>query len=142
MAKLKVFVDSDVVISSLISETGAAHLLINQTDLEPIISNFSTEEQEIVVERLELDKGDWNKLVKTKFQTISLKESKANLIKQFNQYVHDINDAHIVAGAKKSKVKFLITYNIRDFKSEAIKQKLGITILTPARFLQYLRSLE
>ena len=43
---LKVFVDSDVIISSLISSTGAACILLNQKDLDLFISNVSLKELE------------------------------------------------------------------------------------------------
>ena len=53
---LKIFVDSDVVISSLISQTGAAFLLLNQIDsFEQFVSNISVKELEQVVNRLNLD---------------------------------------------------------------------------------------
>jgi len=53
---LKVFVDSDVIISSLLSSSGAAHFLLHNTDaVKPCISNLSLQEIRIVVERLAID---------------------------------------------------------------------------------------
>lgn len=39
-------------------------------------------------------------------------------------------------------VRFLITYNLSDYKIERIKDELGIIIITPGQLLQYLRSLN
>lgn len=81
------------------------------------ISDLSKIEIEEVVKRL----------------TLNLKDLK-NLVHQSLK----LDDAHIIAGTKKAK--FLITYNLRHFKIDKIKADLGIIILTPADFLQYLRS--
>ncbi|MDO8599889.1 MAG: PIN domain-containing protein [bacterium] len=137
---IKAYLDSDVVISSLISAKGAAYILITHKDLELFISNSSLEEQERVIERLGLDKKKWNSLVINKFYTIKLKALKSQ--HRYDQYVSDPNDAHILAGAKQAKAKFLITYNMKHFKVELIKKDLKINMMTPAIFLQYLRSLN
>jgi len=140
---LKIFVDSDVIISSLISSTGAASLLINSTkNLELWVSNISIKELETVTERLKLRKSRLKTLIKNQFNTIELKASSDLLKEEFSGFVSDENDAHIVAGAKKSRVQFLITYNTRHFKSEKLKKDLNILLATPANLLQYLRSIE
>lgn len=137
----KVYLDSDVVISSLISSKGAAYFLVTQKDLELVVSDVSLAEQEKVIERLDLDKKLWNRLIKTNINQIILKKS-PKVLKKFEQYVSDPNDAHVVAGAVQAKAKFLITYNMKHFKTEIIKQDLKIILMTPATFLQYLRSLN
>lgn len=136
----KVFVDSDVVISSLISRKGAAYLLLNTKHLECFVSNFSIKELEIVVDRLNLDRLQLKSLISTKFKQIKLQETTEKIKERFKDYVLDINDAHIIAGAQKSGARFLISYNIKDFKTEKIKRDLNIIVTTPANFIQYLRS--
>ena len=143
---LKVFVDSDVLISSLLSESGAAFLLLNQVSkdlgisIQFFISNISKKEIEIVSGRLNIDKVKTDKLIKSRLNIVKIKEPVASLKKNFKSYSSDPNDAHIVAGAKAAKAKFIISYNIRDFNVEKIGKDLKILILTPAKFLQYLRS--
>lgn len=137
-----VFVDSDVVISSLISNQGAAYLLISQADLKLYISNISYKEQLLVAERLELDKVILKNLVANRFTIIKLKTSRQKLKEKYSPYVMDINDAHIVAGAVESKVKYLSTYNLRHFKIDKIKADFNIILTTPAKLLQYLRSVK
>jgi predicted nucleic acid-binding protein len=51
---MRVFIDSDVVISSLLSSTGAAYFLLNQSEIEPVISSISQKELQIVVKRMGL----------------------------------------------------------------------------------------
>lgn len=138
---LKVFVDSDVIISSLISSTGAAFLLLNQTDeLQLFISNISLKELEIVVERLGLSKEKLKDL-RRRLSTVLLKESIATIKEAFAEYILDINDAHIVAGAQKANVQFLISYNTKHFKADKLKEEFNIILTTPANLLQYLRSI-
>lgn len=126
---MKVFVDSDVVISSLISNTGAsAQLLKTNNNIAKIISNLSKKELKIVMTRLKIDKP----LPKLKIVIIDNFE-------KYSAYSTDPNDAHIVAGAHQAKVNFLITYNLKHYRVERIKQDLNIIVMTPGIFLQYLR---
>jgi len=139
---LKVFVDSDVVISSLIPSTGAAFLLLNQTtDIELCISNKSKEELEKVVDRLGLSSIELKQLIQTRVTTIHLEKTLKEIKKEFADHVLDIDDAHIVAGAKKAKVNFLISYKTKHFKADKIKDDFNIILTTPSNLLQYLRSI-
>ncbi len=125
---MKVFVDSDVIISSLISNTGAASELINNLDIKKIVSNLSIKELEIVKLRLNINKP--LPILETIF---------IDNVKKYSIYSIDPNDAHIVAGADQGKVKFLITYNLKHYKIDKIKRDLNIIVMTPGMFLQYLR---
>lgn len=139
---IKVYVDSDVVISSLISSSGAAYLLLNSVeDIELIISNHSLAELEIVVDRLKIEKKRLFNLPQNNFKIITLDQSIKRLKNKYSEYVSDPNDTHIVAGATAAQTSFLITYNIKHFKMEKIKKDFNIIVLTPAMFTQYLRSL-
>ncbi len=137
---VNVFLDSDIVISSLISNTGASYQLINNKNIVCFISNVSFKELSLVVKKLNLDDTKFNKIVKGNLKTcnlsLGLKQIKAN----YKKYVKDINDAHIISGAVESKVNFLITYNIKDFEINKIKEKYNIKVMTPGTFLQFLRS--
>lgn len=133
------FVDSDAVISSLLSKKGASFFLFSQTESDFFISSLSIKELKIVVNRLRIDQQKLNLLIKKKFKVILLKEI-GEIEKKYQDYVLDKNDSHIIAGAVASKAKFLLSYNLRHFKKEKIKQDFDIILLTPAGFLQYLRS--
>ncbi len=126
---MKVFVDSDVIISSLISNSGAASELINNhPEVIKIISDFSQKELEIVKSRLKIVKA-----------TPPLDLIKIIGVKNYSIYSTDPNDAHIVTGADQAQVKFLITYNLKHYKIDKIKRELNIIVMTPGMFLQYLR---
>lgn len=138
---IPVFEDSDVIISSLLSSTGAAYLLLNQTDtLSLFISTLSQKELERVSERLQIETIALQALLTKRFSRVELANT-TELQHKYAEYVLDNNDAHIVAGAEKSHARFLITYNTKHFKIDKIKEDLRILVVTPATFLQYLRSL-
>ncbi|TSC87585.1 MAG: Uncharacterized protein G01um10147_563 [Microgenomates group bacterium Gr01-1014_7] len=138
MKRKRVFIDSNVIISSLISETGASHILLNNPELELFVTDKSVEEMEEVADRLSLSKKKLKNLIKMKFKAIKLGEFKQDI----ENYVLDADDAFILAGSKKARARFLISYNTRHFKADKIAQDLKIVVLTPAQFLQYLRSLQ
>lgn len=139
---MEVFVDSDVIISSLLSTSGASYQLLHTDSVTHIISSFSQKEVEIVIERLSINKNDFEQLVKERLKIIPLSISAVTVKTKFQEYVFDSKDAHIVAGAKEANIRFLITYNVKDYKIERIKDDFNIIILTPGQFLQYLRSLK
>ena len=139
---LTAFIDTDVIISSLISEAGAANFLTRESSVVRFILNVSEEEAREVAERLKLDEVELGKQLNKRFSKILLKESLSDIKRKYEKYVLDIDDAHIVAGAEKGKVRFLITYNIKDYRRDKIKEDLGILVMRPAQFLQYLRSLK
>ena len=128
-------------ISSLISSTGAAYLLLHLEDIDLFISNISLQELERVGDRLHLEKTRLENLVKQRLQLTVLAESVAELKDAYREYVLDIDDAHIVAGAKEAQVTFLVSYNTKHFKADKLKQDFNIILTTPAIMLQYLRSL-
>lgn len=137
-----VFVDSDVIISSLLSKKGAAYLLLNKGESKSIISNISKVELERVVDRLGIDKEKLQNLIRNKLKVIKLGQNLEKIKSDFQNYSYDPDDTHIIAGAKKAKAKFLLTYNIKDYKRQKIKDDFNIVVLTPAQYLQYLRSLN
>lgn len=141
MKRIKVFVDSDVIISSLISEKGAAYFLLYKQKANFVISDISKAEIEEVVGRLKLDQNKLKDLIKRKFKVVKLTKNIPSIKRDLKDYTSDSDDAHIVAGAIKTKAKFLLTYNLRHFNRLRINKDLGITVLTPAQYLQYLRSL-
>lgn len=139
---IKVFIDSDVFISSVISQTGAANLLINKTNVKLFVSNISIDEIRKVSLRLRLKNSPVKNLLEKRFSKIIIQESLPRIKLKYKKYVKDADDAHIVAGAEKGNVRFLISYNIRDFYVEKIKNDFGVLVMPPALFLQYLRSLD
>ena len=139
---MRIFVDSDVIISSFLSQSGAAYFLLGTASLQLFISSLSKKELETVVKRLGIESNMLTTLIENTLKVTMLLDSLPEIKESFKQYVLDENDAHILAGAKAAKADFLITYNVKDFKIDKIKKDLGILTLTPGNFLQYLRSIK
>jgi len=139
-AGLKVFVDSDVVISSLISTAGAAYLLINEIKVKKFVSDFSVKELKLVVKKLKLKPRQLDQAIKKKLMIVKLKQDLRSIKKSDGKYVTDENDSHVVAGAKEAGADFLISYNLKHFQRNLIKKDLKIIIMRPGEFLQFLRS--
>ena len=135
-----VFLDSDVVVTSLLSEKGASFFLLNETATDLFISSLSIKELKIVIKRLDIDQQKLNLLIEKRLKVVDLKETQEIIKKKYQNYVLDQNDAHIIAGAVAAKTKFLLTYNLKHYKKEKIKEDFDIILFPPASFLQYLRS--
>ena len=105
---MRVFVDSDVVISSLISSRGAAYFLLTQSSITPVISSISHSELRIVVKRMSFELGELESLVNSHIEVCPINKNLEMLKKEYSQFVTDINAAHIVAGAHISKAPYLI----------------------------------
>lgn len=131
----QVFIDSDVIISSLLSTKGAAFLILSLPNPRYYYSDTQIKELKVVCNRLNIPQKKLEDILKN----ISRKNIDQNN-KEYSDFVNDPDDAHILAGAHQSSARFLVTYNQKDFKAEKIKSRFNITILTPALFLQYLRS--
>ncbi len=136
---VKVFVDSDVIVSSVISDSGAAFdLLKNHPEIDKLISNYSRQEIIRVADRLSLVKS----VTKARFKSckqIDLDTSIEEIKKDYAKYVSDAKDAHIVAGAAAAEADFLVSYNLRHFRLNLIKEELNIVGLRPGGLLQFLR---
>lgn len=138
---IRVFVDSDVIISSLISKIGAAYLLMRDTRIDRFISDVSLAELHRVAKELHMSEKELASLVRLQCKKVKI-ENREKMFKQIAIYTRDMGDAHIVLGAKQSKAKFLVTYNMKHYVIEKIREDLGIIVLSPAFLLQYLRSLN
>lgn len=139
MEEIKVFLDTDVLISALLSQKGASFILINKTGIKKIISKTIIEELNEVSKRENISKAKGLAILKKTKKTLLLL-SKEKLLKTYSKYVFDEEDSHVVAGAHISKSDFLLTYNIRHYHVVKIKNDLGIKVVRPGDFLQYLRS--
>lgn len=138
---IRVFVDSDVIISSLISRTGAAYLLMHDIRIVRFVSDISFSELKRVAVKLHILEKELVSLIRLQCKEVWVGD-KGKALKQMADYTRDTGDAHIVLGAKRAKVKFLVTYNMKHYRKEKIQEDLRIIVLPPAFLLQYLRSLN
>lgn len=140
---MTIFVDSDVIISSLLSTTGASYLLLQEKTTNAFyISSISKQELEQVSDRLSIKKDKLNRLIRKNLQIVKIDKSLRDIKNKYGKYVYDIDDAHIVAAAVDCHAGFIISYNIKDYKIEKIRNVLNIIVFKPSTFLQYTRSLR
>ena len=71
----KVFLDSDVIISSLISSLGASYQLVNNKTAICFTSNISYRELVLVIKKLNLAESKLKILAKEKLKVVKLKKS-------------------------------------------------------------------
>lgn len=141
MAKIQVFLDTDVIIASLLSKTGASHEIIKNPKVEKIISKFIEKETNKVSKKLKIKETIAKKALQ-KIEQVSINLTKEDIVKKFKRYVFHEEDSHVVAGAHESKSKFLLTHNIKHYKVNKIRNKLEAMVIKPGNFLQYLRSVD
>lgn len=139
MDQIKVFLDSDVLISAFLSKTGASFAILKNSKIIKVISKTVKEEIFEVATRLSLNLP--NRDIFPDIKIITLELSKPRLSETYFPYVLDEEDSHVVAGAHKAKVNFLLTHNLRHYHTTKIKNDFGINVMKSGLFLQYLRSL-
>ncbi|OGG08768.1 hypothetical protein A2154_03805 [Candidatus Gottesmanbacteria bacterium RBG_16_43_7] len=126
-------------VSAIISQKGAAYELLGKKSIALITSVTVNKEVKEVARRLKISIPKKIFLV---VKVIQINLDKPELTKRYSRSVIDAEDTHVVAGAVKAESDFLLIYNTRHYKVEHIKQKYGIHIMKPGKFLQYLRSVN
>ena len=140
MGKVKVFLDSDVIISSLLSKTGASFEILKNAKVKKVISKTIKEEVLSVAKRLSIDLA--GERIYKNIKIVPIKLKKARLAEEYLSYVLDQEDSHVVAGANIAKANFLLTHNLKHYQVTKIKNDFEIIVMKPGNFLQYLRSLK
>ena len=140
MGKIQVFLDTDVVISALLSKTGASYELIKNPEVSKIVSKTVQKEINEVTKRLNIDKRETKRIFKN-IRATPLNLTKKEVFEEYKKFVFDEKDSHVVAGANRAKSRFLLTHNLKHYQVDKIKAEFGILVLKPGNFLQYLRSL-
>lgn len=140
LKRLKIFLDSNVVLSGLISSKGAPRLLIDIIISHlPFIEAITGEYNLIEIERninkkfpklLPLYKEYLNNL---HFKIVPLPTAKE--IAFYKDVIHK-KDAPVLASAIKGKADYLVTGDDKDFKTEKLlKANLSIRIVNPSEAL-------
>ena len=140
MAKNLVFLDADVLISSLYSSKGASYEIVRNPKIKKITSIAVQEEVLGVIERKFKINTKKTKLGFKNCPIKSLGINKQEILKKYSGYVVHQMDSHVIAGAHILRANFLLTFNTKLFLVDKIKNNLGIIVLEPGFFLQYLRS--
>src|SRR3989344_7569203 len=100
MGQIKVFLDSDVIVSALLSQTGASFEILTTSKIKKVISETIQAEVAEVIKRLQIPISHKN--IFKGIEVISLKLDRARLVEIYLPYVLDQEDSHVVAGAYKA----------------------------------------
>lgn len=143
MKKLNIFLDSSAVISGIISETGAAHALLQLGETEDILLTISelvfNETSRSVARKSPDNLEDVQKEIKKAkikiIQDPSHEEIQANLY-----LIEDPDDVPILLAAIKAKVDYLATHDKKHFLNDPkVEERAGIKIGTPRDVLNWIR---
>ena len=143
MSKLNIFLDSSALIAGAISESGAAHVLLQLGESEDVLLTISemviVESERSIAKKSPRNLNDLRSLIKTSRLKIvgdpSKKEVEANLY-----LIDDPNDVPILLAAMKAKVDYLATHNRRHFLDDPkVAERSGLKIGTPGDVLAWIR---
>lgn len=137
-AKLRVFLDSNVILSGLHSDKGSPGIIIDyfvKGKIKVIISRKVLSEVILVI-KLKLPhilSQLRNFLIN--FPPEIVKDPDGNEIKKFTELINK-DDAVILAAAITSNPDYLVTGDKHFFEDSIIKEKLDLKIVTPSEFLE------
>lgn len=143
MSKFNIFLDSSALIAGAISETGAAHVLLQLGESEDILLTINEmvliESERSIAKKSPRNLNDLRSLIKTAKLSIvndpSKKEVEANLY-----LIEDPNDVPILLAAMRAKVDYLATHNRKHFLDDPkVSERAGIKIGTPGDVLVWIR---
>jgi len=143
MPKLNIFLDSSALIAGAISESGAAHVLLNLGESQDIVLTVSElviiETERAMAKKAPGNLNDLRSLIKSSNLRIvdnpSKEEVKTNLY-----LIGDPNDVPILLAAMKAKVDYLATHNHKHFLDDPkVTEMSGLRIGTPGDVLAWLR---
>ncbi|HEX9388592.1 MAG TPA: PIN domain-containing protein [Anaerolineales bacterium] len=143
MKKLNIFLDSSALIAGVLSETGAAHVLLLLGESEDILLTVS--EMVIIESERSIARKSprnipilRNSIIRSNLQIVRdplPKEVKSNLY-----LISDPADVPILLAAMKAKVDFLVTHNRRHFLDDPkVANNSGLSIGTPGDALAWIR---
>ncbi len=137
---MKVFFDVSIIIAAILSKTGGSALLFEYIKIDKIIGISSLT---AIDEILEDDKS--KKLNKSKEELEKFIASSGLLIRErinsqnITPYrgMIDIEDAHLIAGAKLTKCEYLVTLDKKRLLREDIQKRfLPLQIISPKELLE------
>lgn len=136
MSKIKIVIDTNIIYSGLYSSAGASFRilkLMRAGKITPVLSTTLIFEYEEVLKRnkdiLSLSEEEIDLFI----DNICNFSEKQKIYYLWRPYLRDPKDDHILELAVASKIKYIVTYNIKDFKGS---DKFGIDIIKPNELLE------
>lgn len=143
MPKFNIFLDSSALVAGAISESGAAHVLLNLGESRDILLTVSElvilESERSMAKNAPSNLNDLRSLIKSSNLRIvdnpSREEVEANLY-----LINDPYDVPVLLAAMKAKVDYLATHNRKHFLDDpTVSEKSGLRMGTPDDVLAWLR---
>jgi predicted nucleic acid-binding protein len=143
MPKFNIFLDSSALIAGAISESGAAHTLLNLGESRDIVlvvcELVILESERAIARKSPSNLDDLRSLIRSSnlriIENPSPREVKANLY-----LINDPNDVPILLAAMKAKVDYLATHNRKHFLDDPnVSVRSRLRIGTPGDVLAWLR---
>ena len=139
----QVFLDSSVLVSGVISQTGASSAILDlgeAGEIKIILSKGVLVETDRVFERkFPALLGDFREFIKN-LSPVIINDPNLQEI-QAAEKVIDQGDAIILAAAKKISLHSLISLDTKHFHTSKVRLFLKSPVLTPAQFLQEFRKI-
>lgn len=141
--KIKIFVDTSVLIAGLASSVGASGAVLDLCEAEVIQMVIS---RQVIVEADRNFSAKLPRLVDRfrqfmqNLKPLMVEDPKRSTIKEASGIVGR-KDAPILAAARESKADFLVTLDKKHFLSPRARKKVGIKVVTPAEFLRIFENL-
>lgn len=139
MARIRVVLDTNVLFEGLTKRGGACGLIIDAWHAKLFsvcISNALAYEYQDVLSR-KLSEGRWQEIEPTLDTLLDGQSEFVKIHLSWRPISPDPGDDHVIDCAMNAQA-LIVTSNVRDF--ETAKQNLGIPVLTPVEFLDYLTS--
>jgi putative PIN family toxin of toxin-antitoxin system len=139
MKKIKIIIDTNVIVTALLSNKGASFKLMDileKTDIfEVSISVPLFLEYEYALAKLGFSQKEIEDYLG--WLCINSKQEKIHFL--WRPFLTDIKDDCVLEIAFNSSSKYIITYNKNDFKNV---EQLGIQVLNPKEFLQLIGEIK
>lgn len=142
--KLRVLLDSSVIIAALNSPTGASSATLSLSRRNQIVlittPYIISETEEVIRRKFPKLQSLFHRLKDEQLFVIAGDPTLA-IIKKAAQIISDPKDAPILAAAIAHQVDYLITLDRKDFiDDKKVAQKSRLKIVTPATLVKFLRS--
>ena len=143
MPKFNIFLDSSALIAGAISDTGAAHVLLQLGETGDIILTISemvlVESERVIAKKSPHNLNDLRRLIQTAKLRI-VKDPSKEKVKANLYLIEDPNDVPILLAAMEAKVDCLTTHNRKHFLEDSkVAERAGIKIGTPGDVIAWLR---
>jgi putative PIN family toxin of toxin-antitoxin system len=130
-----IIMDTNVLYAGLYSATGASFKvlrLIESGTVMPVISTTLLFEYEDILRRKQSELAMTTQQIDIVLDNICALSEFQKIYFLWRPYLRDPKDDHILEVAVASKIKLIVTHNIKDFKGV---EKFGIKAITPGQLL-------